>query len=269
MCSHRVPESGRNGCCKAVLARGARCADEDGVEHHATDIDGVVPPATDHTLADELAEEILDAAREEGDSPDPSEYPGLLEIAASAGVAAGVVALGYASWASGAAIPFLWVFDFGIHEFGHLVTYWLPWPITASAGSVLQVAAPLSLAAYALLVRGHWRVAGVLVAWAGCSARNVAVYIADAPYQRLLLWGGDGVLHDWAHLLQGRPMRYAATIAWSVDAAGWLLVAAGFALVLAPVVLRAVVAHGTRARAAAEEAYKATLPVREPYGPVG
>jgi hypothetical protein len=239
------------------------------VQHHSADIHAIDPPLVEHPLAEDLAEEILDAARAEGESPAATEYPGPLEVTGSVGVAAIVLVLGYSSWASGAAIPFLWVFDFGIHEFGHLVTYWLPWRITAAAGSVFQVAFPLGLAAYALIARGRWRVAAVLVAWAGCSARNVAVYIADAPYQRLALWGGEGVLHDWAQLLQGQPMQYAGTIARGVEAVGWLLVGTGLALALAPVVVRASVAHGLRARAAAEEAYKATLPVREPHGPVG
>jgi hypothetical protein len=105
----------------------------------------------------------------------------------------------------------------GIHEFGHLVTFWAPWPVTAAAGSVLQVAAPLGAAAWALYARKRWDLAAILVAWAGCSARSVAVYIADAPYQRLMLWGGEGVLHDWAQLLQGRPMLYAGTIASAVE----------------------------------------------------
>lgn len=224
----------------------------------------------DTPTAEERADEILaDALAAERQAVDPSAYPGALEIAWSLGVGALVVVLGYASWASGAAIPLLWVIDFGIHEFGHLVTFWAPWRVTAAAGSVLQVAVPLGAAAYALYVRKRWDLAAVFVAWAGCSARSVAVYIADAPYQRLMLWGGEGVLHDWAQLLQGRPMLYAGTIASAVEVVAWLLVAGGFALALAPVVARTVTAFRIRARAAAIEARRATLPVREPHRPIG
>jgi len=37
-----------------------------------------------------------------------------------------------------------------------------------------------------------------MLAWAGTSAWDASVYIADAPYERLQLIGGD---HDWAFLL--------------------------------------------------------------------
>lgn len=221
-------------------------------------------------LADHLASEILDAARAEQRAPSaPSEYPRASAIAASVGTGAGVVALGYASWASGACIPILWVVDFGIHEFGHLLTYWLPWPVTASAGSLFQVGVPLGAAVWLLFRQRRWNTAALLVAWAGCSARNVAVYIADAPYRRLMLWGGEGTLHDWAELLAGRQMQYAEEIAAGVDAAGWIMLAAGLALALAPVIARSLAAHRYRTRAAADKAFEATLPVREPHGPIG
>ena len=46
--------------------------------------------------------------------------------------------------------------------------------------------------------------AGTLVVeWSALwgSLAGLAVYIADAPCQRLELWGGDGTLHDWAQIL--------------------------------------------------------------------
>jgi hypothetical protein len=221
-------------------------------------------PITDER-ADELLAETVEAERR---PPGRSRHLSALEIAASAGAAAAVVALGNASLVSGAAIPFLWGVDLGIHEFGHFVTFWAPWRVCAFAGSFFQVAVPLGLAAY-FFGRRSFGAAAILTAWAGCSARNVAVYIADAPYQRLPLWGGDGVLHDWAQLLAGRPMQYAGTIAWAVDAMGWLLVALGFALALAPVVVRVASAVAAKSHGAAFEARRATLPVREPHGPIG
>jgi hypothetical protein len=56
----------------------------------------------DTPVAEDRADEILaDALAAERQAADPSAYPGALEVAASLGVAAVVVVLGYASWAAG------------------------------------------------------------------------------------------------------------------------------------------------------------------------
>jgi hypothetical protein len=47
----------------------------------------------------------------------------------------------------------------------------------------LQVAASLALARHFGFARREWWAAAPLLAWAGASARNFAVYVADAPYQ--------------------------------------------------------------------------------------
>lgn len=181
-------------------------------------------------------------------------------------VSAGFVLLiGVLSATTGALVPLLWLVDFGIHEFGHLITAWAPWQITAFAGSFAQVAFPLGLAAYFALRRGELWAAAPLLAWAGDSLRNVAAYIADAPYQRLELWGGEGVLHDWAQLLQGKPMMQAGALAAFTNMIGWLAIAAALALTLAPLWAR----YQARAKRAADERREATLPVREPRGPIG
>ena len=180
-------------------------------------------------------------------------------------VSAGLVVLvGVLSATTGALVPFLWVLDFGVHEFGHLVTWWAPWRVTAFAGSFAQVAVPLALAIYFARRRHELWAAAPLLAWAGASLRNVAVYIADAPYQRLELWGGEGALHDWAQLLQGTPMRSAGALAWVANALGWLAIAAALAMALAPLVAQ----YRSAAKRAADERREATLPIREPRGPV-
>jgi hypothetical protein len=183
--------------------------------------------------------------------------------------AVSVVLIGVLSARSGARVPFLSGVDFGFHELGHFVLWWAPWRITAIAGSVTQVAFPLALAAYFLFDRHEPWAAAPLLAWAGASARNVAVYIADAPFQRLELWGGPAVQHDWATLLAGPPLRYAGAIAGTVEAVGWLMIVAALALATVQPIREALAASRAKRRAAADEARHATLPVREPHGPIG
>ena len=183
--------------------------------------------------------------------------------------AAVVVLIGVLSVRSGARVPFLWGVDLGIHEFGHLVTFWAPWPVTAVAGSVFQVAFPLGLAAYFLFARNEPWAAAPLLAWAGASSRNVAVYIADAPFQRLELLGGPGVKHDWATLLAGPGLRFTAPLAGAVEFVGWLLIVAGLLLATVPPVRETAMRVRADRKAAADLARQATLPVREPHGPIG
>ena len=57
-------------------------------------------------------------------------------------------ALAWLTYSAGGWIPFLSGADLAIHEFGHLVTMWAPPLLCSLAGSFLQVAAPLGLAAH-------------------------------------------------------------------------------------------------------------------------
>ncbi len=89
-----------------------------------------------------------------------------------------------------AQVPLLSLVDLGFHELGHLVTRPLPEIVMIAAGSFAQIAVPVGL----------------------------AVYIADAPYQRLQLIGGE---HDWAAILGpehfnalGRAGAIAAAVRW-------------------------------------------------------
>ncbi|CAN0511728.1 unnamed protein product, partial [Phaeothamnion confervicola] len=105
--------------------------------------------------------------------------------------------LGVVSFGGDRRVPILEWIDLAIHESGHVFTYAFPDLVTAMTGSIAQVAVPLAIAGYFL-----WRrelVSGmVCLAWAGTSARDASVYIADAPYERLELIGG---MHDWAFAL--------------------------------------------------------------------
>jgi hypothetical protein len=108
--------------------------------------------------------------------------------------------LGFFAYVRGTRVPLLSLADLGFHELGHLVMYVLPISdfLTAIMGSVMQVAVPLGFAAYF----GWWRrdlpSVAVCAAWAATNLHDVSVYVADAPYERLPLLGGE---HDWAYLL--------------------------------------------------------------------
>lgn len=151
-------------------------------------------------------------------------------LGAAASIAVGVVAFGMKE-----PVPALDLFDLGMHELGHLLTALMPRMIMFLAGSVFQVAVPVGLAAYFLFRRREWASAGFCLAWAGTSARDVAVYVADAPVQALPLIGGG--THDWAYLLgpQGFDcIEKAGAIARSIEVLGLLMVIAGTGVCLWP-----------------------------------
>lgn len=132
-----------------------------------------------------------------------------------------------------AEVPLLDYVDLGIHELGHMLMIPFGEVVHFMAGSVAQVAAPLGLAAYFLFSpRREWVGVGVCLAWAGTSAYDVSVYIADAPYERLQLIGGQ---HDWAYLLRHfGSLESADSIAGMVKSSGMLLVVAGALACLVP-----------------------------------
>ncbi len=113
------------------------------------------------------------------------------------------VALAWLTYSRDGWIPFLSGADLGIHEFGHLLTMWAPALLCSLAGSFLQVAAPLGLAAY-FWWRRDWFAAIVLIAWAAESLNNVSVYVGDSQRMVLSLFGddGSGAGHDWHNILR-------------------------------------------------------------------
>jgi hypothetical protein len=130
--------------------------------------------------------------------------------------------LGWFAFAREQRVPLLGLVDLGVHELGHLVMYLLPISalLTAAMGSVLQCAVPLGLAAYFLLVRRDRLAAVVCAAWAATSLADASVYVADAPYERLELLGGE---HDWAFALGPDGLdrlHQAGAIAAAVRGAG-------------------------------------------------
>ncbi len=119
-------------------------------------------------------------------------------------------------------VPLLGLFDFGMHELGHLLFIWAGETVHFLAGSVFQVIVPAGLAVYFWWFRGDRASAAFLGAWTGASLWDVSVYIADAPFERLLLIGGD---HDWAFLLHKYDiMSSAGPLASGVQWAGGLAI---------------------------------------------
>jgi hypothetical protein len=116
--------------------------------------------------------------------------------------AAATVLLAWLTYSRGGWIPILSAFDLGVHEFGHLLTFWAPPLLCSFAGSLLQVAAPLLLGAYFWWRRDQFAVI-LMVAWAAENLHNVSVYIADARIMVLPLFGddGSGAGHDWHNVL--------------------------------------------------------------------
>ena len=90
--------------------------------------------------------------------------------------------------------------NLAIHEAGHVFFQPLGDPMVVLGGSLLQVLVPLAFVAY-FVVRRDFFAASVVLAWAGASLANVAMYVADARAQELPLLGGENVIHDWWYLL--------------------------------------------------------------------
>ena len=158
----------------------------------------------------------------------------------------------------GQRVPLLAGADLGFHELGHLVCYAfdaaLPVPeaLTAAAGSIFQVGIPLALAVYFLAARHDHRGAGVCLAWTATSAADVARYIADAPYQRLPLIGGE---HDWATILGPQHLdRLQDAMVWAatLDRLVWAM----FVLALLSSVGGLFVALAGPSHASATKAYR-------------
>lgn len=155
----------------------------------------------------------------------------LIRYVVAAGVAA---AMTWFAFVARAPVPvFDWV-DLGVHEAGHVITQPFGDLFRAMAGSLLQVAVPAGLALYFWLRQHDAAATGFCMAWAGTSAWDVSVYVADAPVQALPLIGGG---HDWAYILgpqQFDALDRAASIAGFIELTAMVVAGAGVALALWP-----------------------------------
>jgi hypothetical protein len=120
--------------------------------------------------------------------------------------------------------------ELGLHESGHWALIWAPRILYFLGGTIAQIGVPLAVGAY-LALRMRDPLGGAAgLAWAGLSCHGAAVYIADAPYERLQLVGGD--THDWAWLLGPEAfgaIDAAGPLSQTVRTAGILMVAAAVA----------------------------------------
>jgi hypothetical protein len=141
--------------------------------------------------------------------------------------------IGWFAFIAGEPVPLLDGFDLAIHETGHLLAFLMPELIMFMAGSFAQIAFPAAMAVYFLLKRSDLAGGGFCLAWAGTSAWDVSVYVADAPVQALPLIGGG--THDWAHILgHFDAIDRAGDIAGFIEAVGAMAVLAGIVLALTP-----------------------------------
>lgn len=175
----------------------------------------------------------------------------IVSVAASA-------TIGWCAFAADRPVPILDWFDLGIHEVGHMIGFALPELLMFMAGSFAQVAFPAAMTAYFLWFRRDPASGGFCLAWAGTSAWDVSVYVADAPVQALPLIGGGQ--HDWAYILgHFDAVDQAARVAGWIETLGAGLVLVGIAIALVPLAR-------PRPRPVSRRVRPAGLPVREARG---
>lgn len=134
----------------------------------------------------------------------------------------GCATIAFFPFIRGTRIPLLGWFDFGMHELGHLLFAWAGETIHFVAGSLVQVLVPTALTGYFWWTRRNPAAVALMVSWIGANLWDVSVYIADAPFERLSLVGGD---HDWAFILHKYDaMDLAPGLAAGVRWAGVLVV---------------------------------------------
>lgn len=157
--------------------------------------------------------------------------------------------MGVNAFVRGVRVPLLGWIDLAIHEAGHVLAFPLPDLGMAAMGSGLQVLVPLLFAAVFWLRERDVLGTALCLGWAGTSLQDASLYIADAPFQRLPLIGGE---HDWAWVLGPRGIDQLAwadelaRVAWLAGLASWV---AGAALCVAGPRLARALAAGHRHRA--------------------
>jgi hypothetical protein len=159
--------------------------------------------------------------------------------APSLATAAGVLVLGWFAFVKGVRVPILGMVDLGVHELGHQLFSWAPELVMICMGNGTQSLLPLIIAVCFAVFKRDWCACGLCLAWCGTTLQNASVYIADAPYQRLVLLKENSI-HDWAYVLgpeQFNALDKAGLVATCVKGVGLAFLLIGLGICLAPALL--------------------------------
>jgi hypothetical protein len=90
---------------------------------------------------------------------------------------------------------------FGLHELAHAFTMSLPSLLTASAGSLSEIAFGI-LIVFAMIRSRLFFAALYGMIWLGFACKDTGIYMSDATMQELSLFSpfGDNAVHDWNYV---------------------------------------------------------------------
>lgn len=113
---------------------------------------------------------------------------------------AACTALAWFGVVNGVRVPIVADASYGFHEFGHLMTWFLPDVYRAMMGSLVQVLIPLGLAGYFLLFHHDLLGVALMLGWTGVSAAETSAYVADAGVGTVQI-SQYHLTHDWSYVL--------------------------------------------------------------------
>ena len=113
--------------------------------------------------------------------------------------------------------------NLGFHEAGHFILGILGNQFIHVIGGTLgQLFVPGAFAVY-FFFKKDYRASLFCTFWISQNLINISIYMADAPYQRLPLLGGDGTIHDWVYICgELRCLHIIETLARVVKVTGVL-----------------------------------------------
>jgi hypothetical protein len=88
-----------------------------------------------------------------------------------------------------------------IHEGGHGIFKIFGKFFYTLGGTIAQILIPGMFVVF-YLVRGNKIPAQIALVWLGQNLINISIYASDARTQKLHLFGGKKVYHDWTYLLR-------------------------------------------------------------------
>lgn len=134
--------------------------------------------------------------------------------------------VGWFGLVQGVRIPVMADASYGFHEFGHLMTWFLPGAYRAMMGSLFQMLIPLGLAGYFLLFQRDLLGVSLMLVWTAVSAGETSLYMGDAAARTIQI-SPYHLDHDWALALDALGRLNAADeLSWIVQAAAIICVLA-------------------------------------------